>query len=482
MTRSLRRLTVVAAVWSAIQSWGMKLLALVVFFFLARYLTPSEMGLAQSVILLLAFIAIVSEQGFSDAIVQRKSLEPDDLNWPFVVSMAIALVASAALLLFSAEISRALHADHGQALLLAAAVIPPLTAANMLITALYRRQLDFKTLTRASLSAGCISGSLAVALAVQGLGAASLVVQAVIVAMVTSLMLWRKPIWKPSLRFKTSAFRDLLSYSTSAFGSRLLDFFSGKILDLIVLSRFGLAGLGMFTVGSKLYLTLLNLLASALVDVALSAMSRTSSDKRRLQNAYLRFIFIASCTTAPLFVGVAAIAPEICFILFGPQWAAAADVLRWLCLLGALQVVQFFNSSVLGATGRARQILVLNALKFSMGAVALYVAKATTISELVLYFAASQLLATPVSFFLGMRASETKLIELIPKMLPGLTASAAAYSSVAMARFYVSVAEAGVWISAGILLSLYGLVVMAVLGATSATELRLQYQYIKRAW
>ena len=109
MTTSLRKRTVTALIWSACQSWGMKLLALVVFFVLARYLTPAEIGLAQTVILILAFIAIISEQGFQDAIVQRPDLKPEDLNLPFAVSMATAFTASSALVMFSAEIAQALR-------------------------------------------------------------------------------------------------------------------------------------------------------------------------------------------------------------------------------------------------------------------------------------------------------------------------------------------------------------------------------------
>ncbi len=478
MTISLRRRTVKALFWSASQSWGMKLLALVVFFVLARHLTPAEMGLAQTVLLMLAFIAIVSEQGFVDAIVQRQKLASEDLNLPFAVSMATALVASGALVLFSEEIAQALRADRAEHLILAAAVIPPIAAANMFETAMYRRQMDFRSLARASLIAGFVSGVVALTLAVQGQGAASLVAQAVVTAVVTSLVLWKTPLWKPGLKFAMPSYKGLLGYSTSAFGSRLLDFFASKIIDLIVLSRFGLVGLGTFTVGSKLYLTLLHVLAAALVDVALSAMSKISTDTERLRNAYLRFIFIASCTTAPLLMGIAALAPEVCLILFGQQWTAAADVTRWLCLLGAVQVVQFFNSSVLGATGQARQILALNALKFSLGAGVLYAANASTIGDVALYFVISQMLVAPVSFFLGMRATKTRISDLLSRMLPGMLAAVSAYAGVGIARPYVLAAEPGLWACTAVLALIYGLVVVALLAASSATELRTHFKYI----
>lgn len=477
MTAGLRKRTVTALLWSACQSWGMKLLALLVFFVLARHLTPSEMGLAQAVILILAFIAIISEQGFQDAIVQRPNLAPEDLNLPFIISMTTAFTASGALLMYSTEIAQALSADAAAPLIAVAAIIPPITASSVFEIAMRRKQLDFKTLAFASLIAGLLSGIVALVMATNGYGASSLIAQAIVAAITTAVVLWRKPLWKPGRRFAKESFKGLLAYSTSAFGSRLLDFFSGKIIDLIILSRFGLSSLGIFTVGSKLYLTILQLLASTLIDVALSAMSKISSDTERLRNAYLRFIFLASCTTAPLFVGVAALAPEACRILFGDQWHEAEHVTRWLCFLGAAQVVQFFNSSALGARGKANQILALNLLKFSLGAIVLFSARASTISEITLFFVISQLAVTPVSFFLGMRATQTKIGEVLSQIMPGLLASAAAYACTEVARMYMPASEEKFLVNAIVLSVIYGLSAIAVLGATSAKKLRMQISY-----
>lgn len=478
MTTSLRKRTVTALVWSACQSWGMKLLALVVFFVLARHLTPAEMGLAQTVILILAFIAIISEQGFQDAIVQRPDLRPEDLNLPFAVSMATALTASGALVMFSAEIAQALRADAAAPLIVAAAIIPPLTAASIFETAMRRRHLDFKTLAHAALIAGLLSGTVALVMAVNGFGATSLIAQAVVAAIVTAIVLWRKPLWTPGRRFTAETFKALLAYSTSAFGSRLLDFFSGKIIDLIILSRFGLSSLGVFTVGAKLYLTILQLLASTLIDVALSAMSKISSDTERLRNAYLRFIFLASCTTAPLFVGVSALAPEACRLLFGDQWNEAENVTRSLCFLGAVQVVQFFNSSALGAVGDAKKILGLNVLKFILGATVLFSVSASSIGEITLIFVISQLAITPVSFYFGMRATQTALSAILPQIMPGLIASTAAYVSTEIARHYLATAENSLVENTIALSFVFFIVVVTVLGLTSAKKLLTQIRYV----
>lgn len=483
MTTSLKHRTARAFAWSALQSWGAKLLALVVFFVLARYLSPAELGLAQTVILILAFVAILSEQGFQDAIVQRRGLEPNDLNLPFVASMATALVASVLLVVFSTDIARALQVEGAADLILASAVIPPITAAGVFEIAMRRRQLDFKTLAKASLISGLVSGAVALFLAVSGFGAASLIAQAIVAAVVTVAVLWRAPLWKPRATFVTSSFRGLLSYSTSAFGSRLLDFFSGKIIDLIILSRLGLGSLGIYTVGSKLYLTILQLLASALIDVALSAMAKLSTDAQRLKSAYLRFLFLASSTTLPLFVGVAALAPEICALLFGAQWVGADEVTRWLCLLGAVQVVQFFNSSALGAAGKANQILFLNILKFSLGATVLWFASADSISDITLYFVFSQLAVAPVSFVLGMKVTGASIGAVLQQIAPGAGSAALAFLAASVVRNdMVTPGGMGLIASLFVLGATYLAVLLAALWLTGSRKLLEQIRYVAETY
>lgn len=454
MSEELKRRTAVALAWSAMQSWGVKLFALAVFFVLARFLSPAELGLAQSVILILAFVAILSEQGFQDAIVQRKDLSHDDLNLPFAVSMLTAVLASAVLFFFSREIADLLKVPDAASLIAISAVIPPLTAASIFEIAMRRRSMDFKTPAKAALFAALISCSVALVMAMGGFGAASLIGQAIATAGITLMILSRKPLWVPTSRIVFSTFKSILGYSTSAFGSRLLDFFSGKIVDLIILSKFGLAGLGVYAVGSKLYLTILQLLASTLIDVALSALSKMTGDKPRMKAAYLRFLFISSCTTLPLFVCVAALSDEICLLLFGSGWEGAGGVTRWLCFLGAIQVVQFFNSSALGASGEAKKIFLLNILKFVFGVSALLAADVQSISSVTLYFVISQLAVAPVSFYFGMNATGASTVDVLRNILPGGLSAAAAFGVTEGVRVHLmDIGGGDVWTFVGLSLA-----------------------------
>ena len=84
--------------WSIVQNWGGKLFTSVLFIVLARFLNPTDYGMVATAGLVLMLIQMLSEFGFADAIVQKRDLEPSDVNLPFYVSVAVAtLLAGIAL-------------------------------------------------------------------------------------------------------------------------------------------------------------------------------------------------------------------------------------------------------------------------------------------------------------------------------------------------------------------------------------------------
>ncbi|MDZ7919083.1 lipopolysaccharide biosynthesis protein [Rhodoferax sp.] len=434
MTANLKQRTANALIWSLIQSWSVKVFTLLLFFVLARYLTPAEMGLAQTVTVLLALVAVFSEQGFHSALVQRQGLRSVDVNLPFLLVTAVACSASVVMYVFADHIAALLKEPTSSNLLRVAAFIPPITAANGIAIAMLRRELEFKSIAKATFSANLTAGLLALFLVTQGWGPMALVIQAVSSGLILSIQIWARPGWKPTFRIDKTHFKSLTKFSSASFASQLIDFFSSRLVDIIILSRLGVAALGVYAVGAKLYLTLLELLATALMSVAMSAMSKLLTDRERLKKTYLKFVFLASCTTMPLFVAISALAPEICEILFGGKWKESASIIEVLCLIGAVQVVQFFNGAALDATGKPQHSLAINLFKLIAGFLMLALYPTNSTAELIGAFAISQLCVTPVSFTLAAKATNSSAREVFAQVLPGTISSLLALILVAALR------------------------------------------------
>lgn len=410
--------TIFALLWSSVQSVGVKALSLILFAYLTRILTKDEIGVASVVLLVLSFGVLLSEQGFGDAIVQRGSINKSEINALFWFSMTIAIFVSLAQFAFSNEIADLLNAEGSEGLIQATAFAGPLATATVFQSALRRRQMDFKLIAQAALVGnllGCIVAALSAA---SGLGAASLIAHYLTVVTSAFVIMWVKSIWPG---FASPDFRSgfgFLSFSSFVFLSKLLDFFSSKILDFLVVAKFGLAGFAIYSVGSKMYLTVLQVLAYALIDVALGAFSRQRGSEEALRSLYERFIFLATLTTFPLFSCLAVVAPEITPVVFGAAWVESGEVARILFLLGAIQSLQFFNGPLILSAGKSSLILLINVLKLALATGGVFYFGSGGISEMATVFVVSQLIVTPISFFLAIRSVGMKFMDVVRVLLP----------------------------------------------------------------
>jgi len=93
----LRQKVISGLAWSVVRNWGNRLITLGVFVLLARLLEPAEMGLFAAAVAVLAVVDVLIEQGFGDAIVQRRTLTRAEVNAAFYVTIVLAALAYAAI-------------------------------------------------------------------------------------------------------------------------------------------------------------------------------------------------------------------------------------------------------------------------------------------------------------------------------------------------------------------------------------------------
>jgi len=74
---------------------------------------------------------------------------------------------------------------------------------------------------------------------------------------------------------------------------------------------------------------------------------------------------MTSALLAPMFLGLAVVAPDLVPVVFGERWRAAIPVLQLLSLGGIAQALQVFNGQVYQAQGRPG--LFLRFMVFSTG-------------------------------------------------------------------------------------------------------------------
>nr|WP_295983591.1 lipopolysaccharide biosynthesis protein [uncultured Agrobacterium sp.] len=456
--------------WSIVQNWGGKLFTSVLFIVLARFLSPTDYGMVAAAGLVLMLIQLVSEFGFADAIVQKRNLEPSDINLPFYVSVAVATVFIVAVWLLSPRLESWFEVEGLAPIIVAVCLLLPLNTASLFQELNYRRALAFKPLAIRTFISNILGGAAAIIFAIGGLGVWSLVVQGYVATTVTLIWLWRKPYWLPGTALRPRTFIELLRFGSSALGLRIVEFGSTRLIDVMILGRYGVALFGLYTVGSRLYQLLMQLLQSALYDVSLTVLSRISHEQERMKELYKQSITVSAIFSTPIFVLSAALAPEICSVLFGARWQGAEEVAQPLLLLGALQCVQFQNGPFLSARGRPDKVLIAGIVKAASTILLILLIPTSNIREMVILYVFGQLTSTPFTFLYVARELGIRLGRIFLLLLPSFASSAACFLLVQWIRPAVKALGEGNFISGMLLGFIFALAYLLLMALTARNQ------------
>lgn len=335
---SLRLVAASGAKWTSASTGVMVLAQLAQIAILARLLTPAEFGLAATIIVIIGFARTLGDVGLTQAIIARPEPAGPHLSSLYWLN-AILGASLAVLVLVTGPLITALFAEPRLGPLL------PLAALHFVITpvgqqfqALLQKSLDFRTLARIESVAAVCGPVAAVALAISGVGAASIVGGFLVTAAVKALMLaavgWRT--WRPTLRLRRDDLRGYLSFGANHTGAHLVNYL-GSNIDYIMVARFlGAEALGVYAIVYQLISIPRLRLNPMLIKVAFPVFARRQHDDASLRRGYLGVSRLIALITFPAMAGMGATAPYLVEVVFGSQWAASAPVLEVSVILGML--------------------------------------------------------------------------------------------------------------------------------------------------
>ncbi len=339
-------------VWSIMESWGVQLLQFLTFLVIARYVDATMLGIVAMALLVGQWFQMIILSGISASLVSKGAVDAEMDDTAFWISAAAgALLLIATFLLADWAERTATHQGLG-VVLRWLSVANFLSALNVVPQAWLTRALQMRPLATRSTISTLLGGLAGIALAVTGYGVMALVAQNLIVAIAGTLILWKACPMRPRLRFSPDKARDILFYGRHVGVTGAANFFNANADIMVVGWALGGAATGIYTVGKRALLAANLMLARALSRVALPVFSQLKNDPVRLASAFLRIVSATSSITTPAFIGLAIVSNEFIFLLFGPRWAAAADVMRYLSLFGALQAIGIYNQSLMLALGK----------------------------------------------------------------------------------------------------------------------------------
>lgn len=409
--------------WSAVRSWGSRLASLAVFLVLSRLLTPYEFGLFAAASVIFLFFELFVDQGLSDALIQTDELNNNLINAVFWLNIGFSFLVFFTVYLSAPYLAQQMKMPDLSQIIRYGSLSILINSTALCQQALYRREFKYKMLAIRSLVASLVSGVFGCAFAFYGFGTYSLLIQFLILCTINAAYVWTYPVWRPTLNLNIKPAFSLLGFSINVFLTKLLDFVSQKSIDIFIGYALGAVSLGFYSVGARLYLILMQMLSSVVLDVTLSGFSRLSSQLDKLGEAYITALKISSAIAFPVFIFLSATASLVIPILFGSKWTESSYVFSALSLLGAIQVLQFYNGSCLNALGKSNLTLITVFFKILFAFISLYLFSSSGLDILIVAFVVGQLLAAPISFYFGLTRLKLKALKVAKAIFPYITAS-----------------------------------------------------------
>jgi PST family polysaccharide transporter len=362
---SLKFKVIHSVFWSAIQGLGNQIISLIIFFILARLLTPEEFGLVAMANAFLAVIQIFLEQGIAQALIQRQELESEYLDTAFWLTLIIGTIITVFGVTTASLAAQFFHQPQLTLIIQCLSLLCIISSLGQVQQAFLERNFAFKELATRGLLATVISGIIGVIFAVYGFGIWSLVSQQIVQAIIGTLVLWKASDWRPRWQFSRRSFQDLSNFGINILGFKIVNFFNDKVNDFLIGYFFGAVTLGYYSLATRVLATITQVIVKTSQDIALPTFSRLQQTPEKLLQAFYQATQLTSLLALPTFLGTITLAPDLISVI-GQQWLPALPLIQILAIMGILRSVTFFTSSVFIAMGKPAWWFQLGVLKMML--------------------------------------------------------------------------------------------------------------------
>lgn len=367
---SLATSTVRGLFWTG-SAFALQVLTTVAFY---RFLPVAQMGDFEWALMMVMFLALLCDLGLGSALVQDRDAGEEHFDAAFWASLVAGAGLTAAVVTSAPWLSRVLagNAREGFAPILSGLVLlVPFAAVSGVFRARLQRDLRWRVMALAEITASVLHACLAFALLAAGTGIMSAVYSAVAreVALLAGLAAAAR--WLPTPAFRGAALRRILGFGLNLTGSRCLNYVNSNLASIVIYPLLGSAANGYLRLASRLTLVPLVRVSTIITRVFFPTFTVIQDDEALLRRVYLRSVQALALGYWPVMAGLFVLADEV-IALTGPEMVAAVWPLRLLALATMFKAVGMTVGSVFLARGRASWALYWSLFSLAVLAPALY--------------------------------------------------------------------------------------------------------------
>jgi len=350
--------------WLYASRYGGKIINLAATVLLARLLTQEDFGVAGYALVFIGFLEVLEGFGVGQALVFMRE-DDDSRNMAFWIALIFGCLLGL-LTYLAAPLAGIIFVDpRAVPVTQALAILFPITALRTVHRSILQRRLQFSRLAIPDFTKAGIKALAAMGFALFDFGAWSLIYAQILGSLVETIAYWRISDWRPSRQatFRRSALKTLTTYGGGIASLNILGVLLSNIDNILVGRYLGAVALGTYMMGFRVPNLLIRQFVTTFSQVIFPVFVHMREQKSAMGDGWLKALRCILIVTAPLSLGLAAVAEPFILTLFGERWAEAIPVVVAISLYTLALSTSFNVGDVYKATGRISLLVRLNLLQ-----------------------------------------------------------------------------------------------------------------------
>lgn len=348
-----------ATKWSGITEIAAKLVSPITTMVLARLLAPDTFGVLVTAQMVISFAEIFTDAGFQKYLIQHEFADEDDRSKSTAVAfwsnLTLSLLLWLVICIFANPIARLVGCEGNGIVIAVSCICIPLAAFSSIQMALFKRDLDFKTLFWVRSAGILVPLVVTIPLAFITRSYWALIIGMIARESCNAIILTVKSKWKPFLYYSIARFKGMFSFTMwsmfEAVSIWMTSYFDIFIVGTMLSQHYlGLYRTSMNTVGQ-----ITSIITAATTPVLFSSLSRLQNDREGLNELFFRFQKIVGILVIPIGMGIFLFSDLITKILLGNQWMEASHFIGLWGLTSAITIVlAHYSSEVYRSIGKPK--------------------------------------------------------------------------------------------------------------------------------
>ena len=345
-----------SARWALVESLlsaGSSMLTVIL---LARFLQPAEFGAAGLAVAVSAIAQAALLGGMPDALVRAPSIHGrliDAAFWWFVAIGAGASLVAAAAALFAWQVL-------GQAQLAALIAVQGLSGvaigAAAAPTGLLIRKMRTQRLVQRTLVAKVVTLAVSISLAWRGWGAWAIVLGGIAGQFGASVQLIAAT-RRPRFRLRDPAVAATLRIGMMAGVQSTIGTITTRGFIIVFGAVYGAHAVGLLNFAVRLVEESCGLVINTLRRVTITSFAAARRRGLDIHTLFMRGTNMIAYVAAPLFLGIAAVAPDAVPLLFGAQWSPAVPALQLMLAMWVIRSTRMLVNAIMVVDGRQKAMV-----------------------------------------------------------------------------------------------------------------------------